>query len=300
MKVIIDTDIGDDIDDLFAIILALNSPELDIKAITTVGGNVLSKSKIVKKVLKLKGKEEIQIGTGSDKTISGNPMKPGTEEEYLENGETDTESFSNAIDVIISKIFEEPKEFSIITIGPLTNIALAMKKEPKIIQSIKEMVCMCGAFGRRETNFNTDIEATKTVFNSGIPITMVGLDVTLKVWLEEKYIERIKKMDTPILKFATKMLNLWLKRIKMKKTPMHDPLTISVCINRNMVKIEKMRITFEEKDGEIVPMRSINEGYFVDVCVDVDSSSFMDFFIERLLRDGCLRSDSKSEDLHYD
>ena len=193
--VIIDTDPGTD--DAIALMMALNSPDLDVLALTTVGGNAALRhtTRNALRVLEYMGREDVPVLRGAPRPLKGRfaygyyyhgpagltvrlPLPAGRPE-----GEP-------APDYIIRKTRDHPGELTLVALGPLTNLARALQREPKLVRWTKELVVMGGAFEvpgnvTPHAEFNTfnDPEAAQVVFSSGIPTTLVGLDVCSDVYL---------------------------------------------------------------------------------------------------------------------
>lgn len=295
-KIILDTDIGTDIDDVFALLLALRSPEIKLEAVTTVHGDTGLRAGIAKKILKLSQRDDIPVGRGSSGFLSkGKKASMGGWEGkgFLEPYEFESNAFPDAIDLIVSRVMENSGKITIITIGPLTNLALAVNKEPEITKNIKQLIAMGGVINTPklgwpwggEYNFGCDPEAAKLVFDSGIPITMVGLDVTLDVWLREKDIKKLRKTDTPLMRGILSMLDIWLKKTGDNKTCLHDPLAVSVAIDRSLVTTKRTYIDLEMEQNVLRTIPCKYKKPEIDVCMEVNSKRFHEFFMERILAD---------------
>jgi len=194
-KIIIDTDPG--IDDTMAIMLALKSPELELLGLTTIYGNVNCSQSTINalKILEVAGRSNIPVAKGSDVPLVIEPHHHATFV-HGDDGMGNTHlslPASKALDIsaaqfIVEMIMKNPDEITLVPIGPLTNIALALRIEPKIAKLVKEVVIMGGAATVRgnvtpvaEANIWQDPHAASIVFSAGWPLTMLGLDVTTKV-----------------------------------------------------------------------------------------------------------------------
>jgi len=304
-RVIIDTDIGTDVDDAVALILALKSPELKIEAVTTVYGDVALRSRIVLKLLKLLGKfGEIPAASGLSEPLlrNHNIFWAGHEGKGILTEEDASLKLmeEHAVDLIIEKIQKNPGEITLISIGPLTNIALAIIKGPQIVENVKEIVMMGGVariFGNAqnlpfiEHNIECDPEAASVVFRSGIPITMVGLDVTTKVPIDRSHLNRMKEIDTPLMNSLVDMIEIFWDFTKRKlgrsgnESPMHDPLAVAVSMYPDMIKTIRGKVLVETAGNHttgqtiVIPDTDAN----VKVACEVDDKRFIEFLMDRIL-----------------
>lgn len=297
-RVIIDTDIGSDIDDAMAIALAMNLPELHIEGITTVYGDVDLRAKLTRKLLMLGGRDDISVYAGIEQPLLRNRevwMAGHEGDGVLDKCEDLAYEKKHAVDFMIETILNAPNEITIIAIAPLTNLAAAIIREPKIITQVKEIVLMggvtrLGANGTTldryiEHNVSSDPEAASVVFQSGAPITMVGLDVTTQVTISKKERDMLNASNTPLSRAIVTMLDKWFAFIKEDFTLMHDPLTVSLLVNRDLVQTEKMDVSVQYDQragtGQTVGMPNANGN--VDVCLEVNSKAFLQLFCSTLI-----------------
>ncbi len=303
MKVIIDTDIGSDIDDAMAIALALKSPELELLGITTVYGDSMLRAKLAKRLVTLGGQPQIPVYSGIDLPLlrkrsvwmaghEGSEKQLGIEDYSVES--------QHAVDFIIESILNNPGEVTLIPIGPLTNIATAIIKEPKIIKKIKAINLMGGStrLGSNrlqpnvwveEHNIACDPEAADVIFNSGIDITMVGLDVTMQVEIGKKEEELLANSDDPVNQLLAQMLNEWIEFVKVTfnddVTYMHDPLAVASVFRPDLLDVALLDIdvvyTQAERTGQTVG--KINPESKTKVALEVQAEAFKALLFKRLL-----------------
>jgi purine nucleosidase len=308
IQLIFDGDPG--IDDALALLYALKSYDVVLRGITTVGGNIgLDKTtRNALRILEITDNPHIPVARGIEKPLLREHKSEGEVhgKDGLGNSELPhpkiREIKEHAVDFIINTIMENPKQITLVPVGPLTNIAVAVIKEPKIKDYVKKVVIMGGAvttFGNitPESEFNifTDPEAAKIVFESGLPITLVGLDVTMKTLLTPDHLKEITEVSTPITEFVGKIITHYMKFYRevvgVNGCGMHDPLAVAVAIDDSLVKTRKLFVTVETKGefttGETVAdLRGSKEGVVrppnMEVCIDVDSERFLRTFIETL------------------
>src|SRR5699024_7544534 len=219
-KVIIDTDIGSDIDDAMALALAIKSFEIEIKGITTVYGDVDLRARLAKKLLDLGDCPNIGVYAGIEKPLlrERDVWMAGHEGDgVLDEGEIISYESQHAVDFIIDTIMNAPGEVTLILIGPLTNIATAIIREPRIADNVKEIILMGGVtrlskdslhLPITEHNIHSDPEAASVVFNSSAAITMVGVDVTHQVTIGREH-QRQLENSTPLNNAIAKQMEKW-------------------------------------------------------------------------------------------
>ncbi len=233
IPIIFDTDIGSDIDDALALALALQSPELDVRAVTTVTDDTIGRGRLAWKELGLYGRHDIPLATGASETLVGPASTQSAPRQFEVLTAQDVlppAGRRRAADLIIDTLLASPQKLTLVPVGPLTNIALALKMEPRIKEKIERIVLMGGAFGllRPEYNIQRDYLAASIVFGSGVPITAIGLDVTLRCKLEGADLERLRAADNEASRFLVRLIELWQGRQPDQYPVLHDPLAMAV------------------------------------------------------------------------
>ena len=284
-KIILDTDIGDDIDDAFALALAVKSPELKVIGVC-IENAIDGRTKIALKLLHLEGRDDIPVAKGLE--VPGLIGKPQANQvSWSIDYDLTKPCKLNAVDFIISKVKESPGEITIISIGPLTNIAMALKKSPEIKGMINEIVVMGGPFyigygikieqkPGSDYNLGCDPKASKSIFTSGIPILSVGLQVTahLKLWKENR--DRIRNANTSLTNSLCELYHLWSGEVPT----LYDPLAVAVTIDQTFVDKSSVHVEIGD-NGDTWVLEGLIPN--VDVCTFVDKNRFMDFFMNRIL-----------------
>lgn len=304
-KVILDVDTG--VDDAWAILLALRSPELSVQGITTVAGNVDCDltTKNTLRILELAGRPEIPVARGLSKPIMcdlhtgkvahgddgiGNVDFPEPQGRPLDQ---------HAVDFLIERIMAAPGEISLLPVGPLSNIATALLKEPRLVGAVREVIIMGGAVtvpGNRtpaaEFNIYTDPEAARIVFSSGLPITLVGLDVTRRTLLRQHHLEYLGQFADPVAQFVARSAQVYLEfarqRFGRDGCALHDPLTVGVAIDRSLVQTKDLFVGIETR-GELTRGATVGDWYGTSklppnaaVCLEADFERFVNLFVERI------------------
>lgn len=304
-KVIIDCDVG--VDDALALILAFHSPELEVKAVTGVNGNVPLEKVFenIQKVLSLiQPLIKPMIAKGADRPLSGEAIYAhsvhgvdglGGAKIHAETGEPYWSlSQDSSYDLIIKMALQNPYEITLIAIGPLTNLALAIQKNREAMRKLKEIVIMGGAVHTKgnitphaEFNFFSDPLAAKIVFESGMPITLVPLDVTHQVTLTSQWMEeKVKPIGNSFSNFMIEATgyDTNLRQFRNKELIyLHDPLAVGIVIDSTLVRMESLSldVNFQEREyyGQLTEISGKSS---INVCLEVDSERFLNLFVSRL------------------
>ncbi|MFJ2544000.1 nucleoside hydrolase [Microbacterium sp. NPDC087589] len=260
-KIILDCDPGHD--DAIALMLAHGNPDIDLVAVTTVGGNA---------VLEKTTKNTLGILTIAG--ITGVPVAAGCVRPLIREGEdADVHGESgldgvvlpepimeldrrHGVDLIIDTIMEaEPKTITLVPTGPLTNIAMAMRKEPRIIERVKEVVLMGGGVhvgnwsAVAEFNIKIDPEAAHIVFDAPWEVTMIGLDVTHQALATDEVVARIKALNTPLSEFVLGLFGFFQEAYRdaqgFEFPPVHDPVAVARVIDPSIVGTVRAPIRVE-------------------------------------------------------
>ena len=322
-KVIIDTDPGTD--DAMAIMLALNSPEFDVRALTVVPGNVTAAQGLdnALRMVSLANRCDVAVAAGAQHPLFQKLIT--AEFWHGKNGLANIELPPSkckadprwAPDLIIEMVHANPHEITLVPVGPLTNIALALQKDPSIAKLVKEVVLMGGSISggnvnaAAEANIYNDPEAAQIVFQAGWPLTMVGLDVGDKTLLTRKHIEALKKNPGPLSDFIYQVADFLItlsEKFGFRGTPMYDPLAVGVALDSTLVKAPLMHVDVETRGsftrGETVAnrrgeiernvLRHFPDGdrYVIEgvdkvepnakVCTEVDAERFLQMFVTRI------------------
>ena len=307
-KIIIDTDPGQD--DAAAIMLALGSPELDILGITTVAGNVpLSRTSTnARIILEFCSRPEVKVFAGAEKPVA-RPLitaehvhgKTGLDGPELHEPQMPLEA-QHAVDFIVETLKREPAgTVTLCTLGPLTNIALALEKAPEIAGRVRELVMMGGGFFEggnitpaAEFNVYVDPEAAASVFKAGIPIVMMPLDVTHKVLTLKSRVEKLRAIGSRPAKALVEMLDFF-ERFDVEKYgsdggPLHDPTVIAYLLKPELFSGRNCNVEVETASPLTVSMTVVDwwqvtgRNHNALVMKDVDADGFFALLTERVGR----------------
>jgi inosine-uridine nucleoside N-ribohydrolase len=318
-RVIIDTDPGTD--DAMAIILALNSPEFKVEALTVVPGNVDARQGLENalKIVSLAGRCDVVVAGGAQHPL--NQKLITAQFWHGKNGLANVELPPSKCkadgrfgpDLIIEMIHKYPHEITLIPVGPLTNIALAVSKDPSIAALVKNIVIMGGSItggnvnGAAEANIYNDPEAAQIVFNAGWMVTMVGSDVGERTLITRKYLTELQSSHGPQSDFIAKIADFYLTRSEKSGysgAAMYDPLAVGIALDPTLGTLKEMHVDVETRGeftrGETVANRmGSNENnvlhgdhYEIEgvveltpnarVCTASDAERFLQMFVSRI------------------
>ncbi len=324
-KVIIDTDPG--VDDAFALLLAMRSSELKVLAVTAVAGNVPLSVTLPNalRLVEIAGRTDVPVAPGASTPL----IRKLVDASYAHgnNGLAGVEFPASrlrpvkerASDLICRLVRENANNICIVGIGPLTNIALALRQDPEIVSMVSSIVLMGGSLSggnvtpAAEFNFYVDPEAASIVFSSGIPIRMVGLDVTRKVQLTDRHIEALQagkgRVSEAAASIAAAVMKMYRRENSVSGPHLHDPLALSALIHPDILTFEDYHVEIETSGsitaGESVGWRHSPLWYSAPlmtsaqekeaappfrvnakVATGVDSGKFFDLLISRLTDNG--------------
>lgn len=301
IKILIDTDLGDDVDDALTLFLAAASKEVEVVGVTTVLRDTLLRAKNVKKLLSYVGMD-VPVYAGKENPLTGQKreknilLKTSAAENCAADNENDFRDGESALDYIFQTA-NSVNNLQILAIGPLTNLAAVILKYPEIKTKISKIVLMGGDYfnGRHEWNILSDPFASKVVFESGIPVYAVGTDVTKQVKLnnarQKVFLCENETALSPWRKELKKMIVTWIEKRGADVT-LHDPLALYAIIKPDVLHFKKQRIYVSTEEGALKGL-TVNlsaTGYFknssfgseIFVADYVSAEEMMEDFMRRL------------------
>ncbi|MHC4401738.1 MAG: nucleoside hydrolase [Planctomycetota bacterium] len=280
--VIVDTDVGTDVDDAFALALALASPELDVRGITTVSADAYTRALIACRLLDAVGRPGIPVAAGRPRR-----EKPALEGQYqygLRPARKRPLSES-AVEFLYRELEARPGEITLIALGDLTNVAELIRKHPEAKPWIKRIVLMGGSLrvgfdGQpppvREWNVRADVSAAQTVFNSGLPLVVAPVDATTHVKLVEPLRRRVFRTDTPLCRHLEALYDLW-----GKETPtLFDPVAVALVLDESFCTMEDLRIEVDDRGFTRVREGAAN----CRAATSIRSEAFLGWYVRRVTR----------------
>jgi inosine-uridine nucleoside N-ribohydrolase len=305
-RIVLDCDPGHD--DAIAILLAARAPGLQLEAITTVAGNqTLEKTTLnALKLCSVAGIRKVPIAAGMDRPLvrelrvaadihgASGLDGPALPEPDLQPAPI------HGVDLLIERLLASNGDLTVVATGPLTNIAAAILREPRIVPNIQQIVLMGGALGLGNTtpaaefNIYVDPEAAQVVFSCGRPLTMIGLDVTHQAQATAEVRARIRALGSPVALIVDELLGFFAETYErvfgFAAPPVHDPCAVAQVLDPTLVRTRPMRVEIELR-GEWTTGRTVCDLYGVwgrppnaAVGLELDVPRFWDLLIETLAR----------------
>jgi len=286
-KIIIDTDIGDDVDDAFALALAVRSPELQVLGVMTTFGDTEARAKIADRFLGEVGRAEIPVLAGKA-TATKNPM---SQRKYGEGGRFAKASHGDAVEFLLEQIRKYPGEITLIAIGPLMNVGAAIDKDAATFRKLKRVVLMGGSIRRGygdlgynapvppmpEWNILNDVASAQKLFSVGVPLYLMPLDST-QLKMDEVKRAFLFGQGTAVTDQLAVLYHLW-----GQETPtLFDPMTIAFVLRPELCPVQGLHIRVDEKGFTGEEPGAAN----AQVCLESNSEDFFRFYLRRVAGEG--------------
>jgi purine nucleosidase len=298
-KVIIDTDIGDDIDDAFAVALALRSHELEILGFTTGYGDTEARAKILDRMLGEAGLQSIPVAVGVHTAVApggvvdAQGQSAPDQKRYGEAGRFARASHPQAVDFILEKIRRYPGEITLVAIGPLPNIGALIDKSPETFRKLKRIVMMGGSIGEMkpvygggpstppvaEWNIKGDIAASQKVFQAGVPLFVMPLDSTIHLSLDETKRNALFAEGTLLTDALTLLYHQWSSLTGGVTPILFDAMTFAYILDPQLCPVQPMRVRVDDKGFTRIEPGATN----AQVCLSSDTDAFFRFYMRRIL-----------------
>ncbi len=291
-KVIIDTDIGDDIDDAFALALALSSDRVQILGVTTAWGDTDLRARLVERFLKQTGHADIPVAAGPRTT----PATAFTQASWAEALPEPAKGWPNAIDFILDAIRRNPGQITLISLAPLSNVGALIEKDPATFRKLKRVVMMGGSIRQgygdlgylpnylsdrgpsAEYNIKMDVPAAKELFASGVPIDMMPLDST-QLKLDEVLRATLFGQHTPSTDALDELYQQWAAFPQNVTPTLYDALAVAVVMEPSLCQTTSMHIRIDDAGFTRVEAGAPN----ANICLRSDADQFFHFYIPQVL-----------------
>lgn len=283
---ILDTDIGDDIDDAFALALVLRSPELRLLGITTAYGDTELRARLVDRYLEAVGRSDIPVTAG----VATAHASVFTQTAYAR--QATERKHPDGVEFLLEQIRAHPGEITLIGIGPLTNVQAAIERDPATFRKLKRVVLMGGSVHRgydgskgertpadAEWNIQCDPAGAKALLEVGVPVFAMPLDST-QIHLGTAERERIFSYGSPLTDQLTLLYHQWMAHSEWHPTgpTLFDPVAVAYAIRPELCPATPMRLEVDEKGFT----RRVEGEPNAQVCLHSDEGGFLEFFLSRI------------------
>ena len=258
-KIILDTDIGSDIDDAIALAYLLRQPECELLGVTTVSGDAINRAGMASAICLAAGKPDIPIYAGTEPPLLTPQMQPTAHQAAVLDKWNHAKDFpvGEHIEFMRKTIHKYPNEVTLLAIGPMTNVALLFATDPEIPSLLKELVLMCGIFTYghigaysclSEWNARCDPYATAIVYNASVKrIRSIGLDVTTQVTMPRG--EVMEKFTADVLQPVLDFAGVWFNHTG--SITFHDPLAAATIFDDDICKFTRGKVSVETESSKI-------------------------------------------------
>jgi purine nucleosidase len=281
-KVIIDTDIGDDVDDAFALALAVKSPEFEIVGVSTTFGETELRAKLADRFLGEVGRSDIPVMAGK-----ATPATAMSQRRYAESGHFAKSSHGDAADFLLDQIRKHPGEITLIAIGPLMNVGAAIDRDAATFRKLKRVVIMGGSIRKGygdygynehvapspEWNILNDVASAQKLFASGVPLFVMPLDST-QLKLDEVKRAFLFTRGTAVTDQLAILYHLW-----AQETPtLFDPMAVAFALKPELCPVTPLQIRVDEKGFTREEPGAAN----AQVCLQSNPEDFFQFYLRRV------------------
>ena len=301
IPVVVDLDIGDDIDDSFALALLLASPEFDLRGISTAWGDTALRARLVKRLLRELGRDEVPVAEGvvtksqtafTQARWASGPHRPGT----ADAAPAPSAAGNSSVDFLLAQAARQPGQLTLLALGPLTNVAAAIRRDPQGFRRFKQVVLMGGSVREgysksdylparppdAEYNIVADTAAAQAVFESGVPIVMMPLDATA-VRLDDQKRAALFAHGSALTDALTLMYQQWTNAYQpwASATPtLFDVVPVAWLLDPAACPLTPLRIAVDAQGYT----REVAGAPNARVCLKVDKPAVLDRLMRVLLR----------------
>ena len=289
IPVLLDTDIGDDVDDVFALLLAARQPLVHLLGVTTVYGDVAQRTRIARKLLRLGGHHDVAVVTGHSQTLAG--RDPGL---VLASGEgfaaedepAGKGANAGAVDFLIDRVMTSQEPPVLVAVGPLTNVGAALRQEPRLAHRLRALIVMGGRLGadadRGEHNVNCDPAATRLVLESGARLRLGTYEITLQARLGLPDAERLRATGEAACAAAAAMLDLYLQQMARPSTAMYDPLTLTLAYTERFLRMQPAGLHATYTDRRVTMAAQEDTAPTAEISVATDAAGFVEHLLSTI------------------
>jgi inosine-uridine nucleoside N-ribohydrolase len=290
-KIIIDTDIGDDIDDAFALALAVSSPEFQLLGFSASFGDTPARAKMLDRMLGELGRSDIPVAQGVPANVNLNAF---TQRRYAEGGSFARATHPASADFILEQARKYPGQVTLVAIGPLPNIGAAIDKDPAAFRMLKRVVIMGGSIRTMtdpygvappiaphpEWNIKNDIASAQKLFKAGVPLQVLPLDSTANLKLHEVARTALFAHGSMLTNILAGLYYEWSAYTRSPTPILYDPMTLASMLDPSLCPLTPMHITVDDAGNTMETPGAPN----AQVCLKSDADAFLHFYVKRVAR----------------
>lgn len=295
IELILDTDIGGDVDDACALAFALRHPDIQLRAVTTVSDDTVRRAKIAKKLLLLGGRDDIEVAAGERGAMDrGNGIQEPAHGDSPNDG---TISERDAVTLLLDACADGGVQVA--TVGMQSNIAAALERDPSFAGDVELLAVMGGVFApvrflgeslppSIDHNLNVDKQAAVRALNAGFETLYTPIDVTMGAWLKQPHLERLRRGDALCRELA-RQIDLYVPVMQSMGRGLippdhicllHDPLTVACLVERGFVTTEQLPVTVAMHHGDVRTFIDPAAGREAEVVRSVDAAAFAEYWVD--------------------
>ena len=288
-KIIIDTDIGDDIDDAFAVGLALSSPEFEVLGFSAGFGDTVTRAKMLDRMLGEMGRGDIPVAMGTPANVNQGAF---TQRRYAEGGRFARADHPGSVDFVLDQARKYPGQITLVAIGPLPNIGAMIDKDPAAFRKLKRVVIMGGNIGalmdpygvappiapHPEWNIKNDIAAAQKLFTVGVPLRVMPLDSTANLKLHEVARTALFAHGSMLTNILAGLYYEWSAATRAATPTLYDPMTLASLLDPSLCPLTPMHIRVDGAGNTLAEAGPPN----AQVCLHSDADAFLRFYVKRV------------------
>jgi len=288
-KIIIDTDIGDDIDDAFAVALALSSPEFEVLGFSASFGDTPTRARMLDRMLGELGHSDIPVTMGTPVDVNRTAF---TQRRYAEGGQFARASHPNSVDFVLEQARKYPHQVTLVAIGPLPNVGAMIAKDPAAFRLLKKVVIMGGSIRTMtdpygvaapiaphpEWNIKNDIAGAQKLFGSGVPLQVLPLDSTANLKMHEVARTALFAHGSMTTNILAGLYYEWSAYTRAATPTLYDPMTLASLLDPSLCPTTPMHISVDDAGNTKETPGAPN----ADVCLHSDDDAFLRFYVKRV------------------
>jgi len=288
-KIIIDSDIGDDIDDAFALGLALSSPEFEILGVSASFGDTPTRAKMFDRMLGELGRSDIPVAMGTPANVN---LAAFTQRRYAEGGQFARATHPHAVDFILDQARKYPGEITLVAVGPLPNVGAMIDKDAASFRKLKRVVIMGGnvrplldPYGvaapiapHPEWNIKNDITSAQKLFNSGVPLMVMPLDSTANLKMNEVARTALFAHGSMLTNILAGLYYEWSAATRSPTPIQYDPMTLAALLEPSLCPLTPMHLTVDDAGNTKETPGASN----AQVCLHSEADAFFHFYVKKL------------------